>query len=445
MLKKNEKLMMHIDDMTKSGEGVARHNGMTVFVDQGVVGDTVQGVITEVKKNYAKARLEKLERPSILRKSDGILCPYKDQCGGCAFFDVDYHEQLNIKQKQVKDALERIGGFQDPDILPIIGMGIPYHYRNKAQYKVSRNGIGFYKKGSHDVVPIQSCLTQPEISNHVIEIVDQIIKKYGITVYDEKTHKGLVRGVLQRTNREGKVMLIFVVNGDFLPDQEEIIKELQTLPEIVSIYLNINKNKGNRIMGDENVLLWGDASLTEYLGDKRFEISPGSFFQVNTAQTEMLYETVKEFANLKPGEEVYDLYCGTGTIGIYISEEDTKLTGIEISREAVQDAIRNAKINKMTNAQFLSGKAEVVTKDLEGNPDCIILDPPRKGCDASLIHLLQELKAPRIVYVSCNPASLARDLKELSYSYEIREVQPVDLFPMTGHVETVVLMSRKDT
>lgn len=442
MLKTGDQRMLHIEDITQTGEGVAKDNGFTVFVDDTIPGDTVWAEITQVKKNYAKGKCLKRECPSILRRTDGVECPYRHACGGCAFFDVDYHEQLHMKQKQIKEALERIGGIHNPPIEPVIGMGYPYHYRNKAQYKVCAGGLGFYKKGSHQVIPIDSCLTQPVSSEKVIKLVNRIIEEFGLTIYDEKTHKGLLRGVLQRENRNGQIMLVFIINGNRLPQHGEIIEMLSQDPDIVSVYLNINKNKGNRILGDKDVLLSGKPYLTEVLGDKTYQISPSSFFQVNSQQAEILYEVVRRMAQLKPGDTVYDLYCGTGTIGLYITEPGMKLYGIEINEQAVEDAKVNARLNEMDNAQFLAGKAEVITKDLDDEPNCIILDPPRKGCDKSLIDLLLEIKCPRIVYVSCNPASLARDLKDLKEEYDIVSVQPVDLFPMTGHVETVVLMSR---
>ncbi|MGI6109811.1 MAG: 23S rRNA (uracil(1939)-C(5))-methyltransferase RlmD [Eubacteriaceae bacterium] len=442
MLKKNDTIDITIEDMTATGEGVGKHEGMTVFVDGAVPGDEVSARIGVVKPRYAKAEIKEVIQPSSKRKSDGFVCPNAAVCGGCPFFDVDYAEQLRLKEKQVRDALQRIGGFEDPQVLPVIGMENPYHYRNKAQYKVCSKGLGFYQKGSHQVVPIGSCLTQPENSERIISILNSIIKKNGLTVYNEQTHKGLLRGIIQRTNRKGETMLVFVINGRRLPNEQEIISKLSRDKDIVSVYININREKGNRILGKESRLIYGQEYLTETLGGKQFKLSPSSFFQVNTEQTEVLYGLVRDYANVQPGEALYDLYCGTGTIGIYVADGDTRLTGIEINPEAVADAQENAALNGLTNAEFLAGKAEVIAPELSGKPDCIILDPPRKGCDESLLKLLLELKAPRIVYVSCNPTTLARDLKILAPDYKAEKIQPVDLFPQTGHVETVVLMSR---
>ncbi len=442
MYAKNDKIQTLVTDMTSTGEGVSKADGMTVFTEGAVPGDKITSKIVAVKPNYLKSELISIDEESEDRRKDQAVCPYQKQCGGCPFFDIDYSAQLRLKEKQVRDALERIGGFENPPVEPIVGAAEPFFYRNKAQYKVGPDGLGFYAKGSHDVVPTATCLTQPKNSGRIISLINSIIKKNKLSLYDEKTHKGLLRGIIQRTNREGKTMIVFVVNAKRMPEERAIADKLLKDSDIVSVYVNVNKAKGNRILGAENRLIGGEEYLTEKLGGRTFQISPSSFFQVNTAQTEVLYGIVKEYADLKSGEEVYDLYCGTGTIGIYIADDGIKLTGIEINPESVEDAKTNAELNGLTDAEFLAGKAEVVVPEAGGEPDCVILDPPRKGCDRSLLELLLEMKTPRIVYVSCNPTTLARDLKILAGDYTIEKVQPVDLFPQTGHVECVVLMSR---
>lgn len=442
LLKIGQEITAEIIDITSTGEGIAKPDNFTVFIDNTVPGDLVQAKITQIKSSYATAKLEKIINKSNDRRTQSY-CPYEEICGGCSFNSLNYVKQLEYKEKTVRDALERIGGFKNLNILPIMG-GREFNYRNKAQYKVGEEGTGFYAKRTHNLIAVNDCKIQSDVSNKVLKFVNQLIKEYKISIYNENKHSGLIRGILLRNNKENEVMVVLILNGKNLPHQNEIIQQLKSDPNIISAYININTAKNNTVLGKETINLFEKKPLIETLGDKKFIISPQSFFQVNPEQTEVLYHTVKEFADLKPGENLFDLYCGTGTIGMYCYEEGVQLTGVEINKEAVKDAIKNAQLNNIEKATFLAGKAEVIAPNLESKPDCIILDPPRKGCESSLLELLLDLESKRIVYVSCNPSTLARDLKILSQKYNIIKVQPVDLFPQTGHVETVVLLELKD-
>lgn len=428
-----------ITDLTATGEGVAHIDGFTVFVEGAVPGDTVQATVTTVKAQYALAETTKILTPSSGRAPENP-CPHAGTCGGCSYYNLTYGAQLEAKYRLVADALKKIGGFEKLNISPVLASK-PWHYRNKAQYKCGKDGLGFYKKKTHDVIPVANCRLQSENNARIAALIGQIIKDYHLSLYDENTHQGLLRGVLTRTNRCGQTMVVFIINAKKLPDAAAIAQTLMSDPDIVSVYQNTNTSPGNVVLGKDFKLLAGAQVLSETLGDKTFELSPSAFFQVNTEQTEVLYDTVKAFADLKPGETLYDLYCGTGTIGLYIAQPGVKLYGVELNKQAVQDARRNAARNHI-DATFLAGKAEIIAPELSEKPDCVVLDPPRKGCDKTLLDLLLKLKAPRIVYVSCNPATLARDLKILSTAYTVEKVQPVDLFPQTGHVETVVLLTK---
>lgn len=429
-----------IYDITSTGEGVTDLNGFKIFTPHTIPGDKAVMQITDVKPRWATAKVQEICEPSVNRKPKTQKCPYADRCGGCPWDGLTEAAQLESKRKQVEGALSHIGGLTVP-VAPVIGMTDTHRYRNKAQYKLCKEGAGFYEKKSHTVVPIADCAIQQDVINKTAAAVSHILKNSGLSLYNEKTKKGLLRGMLIRANRKNEVMLVLIANGAVLPEQDSLVTELSKIPDIVSIYLNTNRCAGNRVLGDKSKLLFGRKYLYETLGDKSFRISPSSFFQVNTEQTEKLYDVVKDYAALKPGDTVYDLYCGTGTIGLYLAEDDINLYGIEINKEAVKDARDNARENGV-DAEYICGAAETAVKEIPQKPDVIILDPPRKGCDEKLLTLLEELKAPRIVYVSCNPATLARDLKRLSELYNIEKVQPVDLFGQTGHVETVVLMTK---
>ncbi len=438
-IKVGQKLNLNIKDITSTGEGVGKVDNFTVFVDKTVPGDKVKIVIDKIKPNYAIGKTLKFITKSNKRIDN--TCIFNNNCGGCPYGNLNYAEQLRIKENNLKQCLTRIGGFKDLDILPIIGTN-KCNYRNKSQFKVSNNGLGFYKKGSHEIVTINNCEIQSDTINKLIPTLEKIIKKANISIYNEKTNKGLLRGILVRSNKENEVLISFIINGDSLPNQREIINLLKKNPLIISIFLNINKGKGNRILGNKTKVLYKRKDLIETLGNKKFKISPDSFFQVNSDQAEVLYNIIKNFIELSQDDEILDLYCGTGSIGIYVANSDTHLTGIEINKAAIDDAIYNAQLNGLKNSKFYVGKAEEVINKLSLKPTCVILDPPRKGCEKKLLEYLLKLKLNKIVYVSCNPATLARDLKVLSQIYKVKKVQPVDMFPNTGHLETVVLLEK---
>lgn len=445
-MKIKERITIVLEDITHSGEGVGRVDNMIVFVDGGVPGDTVEIEITAIKKTYMTGKILKLIIPSGTRQEPP--CPYFGRCGGCQLLQVQYDAQLAIKRKIVTDALERIGGIKDVPVNAVIGMETPYRYRNKAQFKISGKGVGFFAKRSHQIVPIEDCLTQPESCVQVIETFNALLKDGCFELYDEQQHTGFLRGIIQRTNEQGENMIVIVGNGKKLKHKDKILQAItERIPEVRSVYLNVNTTRGNAVLGRENHLLLGTPQIEERIGDLSFLISPNSFFQVNTRQTKVLYDLVKRMATLTGAETLFDLYCGTGTIGLYLAREAARVYGIEIVENAVLDAQENAERNQIKNIRFIQGKSETEAPKLaeEGvHPDVIVLDPPRKGCDPALLEMIENLSVPKVVYVSCNPSTLARDLKILrEYGYQVQEVQPVDLFPGTGHVETCVLLSRK--
>ncbi len=446
-MKIKERITIVLEDITHSGEGVGRVDNMIVFVDGGVPGDTVEIEITAIKKTYMTGKILKLIIPSGTRQEPP--CPYFGRCGGCQLLQVQYDAQLAIKRKIVTDALERIGGIKDVPVNAVIGMETPYRYRNKAQFKISGKGVGFFAKRSHQIVPIEDCLTQPESCVQVIETFNALLKDGCFELYDEQQHTGFLRGIIQRTNEQGENMIVIVGNGKKLKHKVKILQAItERIPEVRSVYLNVNTTRGNAVLGRENHLLLGTPQIEERIGDLSFLISPNSFFQVNTRQTKVLYDLVKRMAALTGAETLFDLYCGTGTIGLYLAREAARVYGIEIVENAVLDAQENAERNQIKNIRFIQGKSETEAPKLaeEGvHPDVIVLDPPRKGCDPALLEMIENLSVPKVVYVSCNPSTLARDLKILrEYGYQVQEVQPVDLFPGTGHVETVALLSKLD-
>jgi len=445
-IKVGEKYTMEIMDITHSGEGVGRLDNMIVFVEGGLPGDVLEVEIKNVKKTYAQGKLLSINQSSPERVTPA--CPYFEECGGCQILHMCYDGQLRAKSKMVKDALQRIGGLKEIEVSPIVGMEDPQRYRNKAQFKLDNKGMGFYAKKSHNLVHIQDCLNQPESAADAIKTINALIKDLNLSIYDERTHKGYVRGVLQRTNLQGENMITLIINGKDLSQRQAIVEGiLAGIPNVKSIYVNINREKGNVILGRKSLCVHGAARLVEQIGDLSFSISPNSFFQVNSKQTVKLYDTIKAFADLKGTETVFDLYCGTGTIGLYLAAQAKQVIGIESVGDAILDARENAGLNQIENASFHLGRAEdemlKIIKEEGVKPDLIILDPPRKGCEESLLTAINDLGTPRIIYVSCNPSTLARDLKFMTDAgYAIKAVQPVDLFPGTGHVETVCLMSR---
>ena len=451
--KKNDLLTVTIEDMGHDGEGIGKVDGYTVFVKDTVIGDKVQAKIMKAKKNYGYARLVEIMEPSKDRVEP--RCAYARQCGGCQIQALSYEKQLAYKQQKIENNLIRIGGFQKEEIpmQPIIGMEDPYHYRNKAQFPVGcdKEGhliAGFYAGRTHSIISNRKCYLGVEVNEQILNLVLAHMEAYDIPAYDEMTGKGLVRHVLIRYGFQSKeIMVCLVVNGGYIPEAEELIARLCKIPGMTSISLNINREKTNVILGRKGKLLWGKEYITDTIGPIAYQISPQSFYQVNPVQTQKLYEKALEYAGLEGNETVWDLYCGIGTISLFLAQKAKQVYGVEIVPAAIEDAKRNATLNHITNAEFFVGKAEEVLPEKyekEGiYADVIVVDPPRKGCEESVLATMVKMQPKRIVYVSCDSATLARDLKDLrGEGYEVKKVQGVDQFPHTVHVETVCLLSK---
>lgn len=470
--KKDDLVTLTIEDLGTGGEGIGKVDGYTVFVKDAVIGDVVEAKIIKAKKNYGYGRLINIIKPS----SDRVeaKCPVARQCGGCQIQQMSYEAQLRFKEKLVKNNVERIGGLTESgcELEPVIGMDNPFHYRNKAQYPVGYNKnneiiCGFYAGRTHYIVDCCDCALGAEGNVTILEAVKAWMKKENITAYDEETGKGLVRHILIRTGyHTDQVMVCIVVNAKkgALKDapMKKLVDRLSVIAGMTSIMVNYNREKTNVILGNECDTLWGQSFIEDYIGDIKYQISPLSFFQVNPQQTEKLYNKALEYADLKGGETVWDLYCGIGTISLFLAGKAKKVYGVEIVPQAIEDAKNNAAINGITNAEFFVGKAEEVVpafydKMQEAaaagdeqakesiHPDVIVVDPPRKGCEESLLETIVAMSPDRVVYVSCDSATLARDLKFLeAHGYKTKKVQPVDQFGHTVHIEVACCLQRVD-
>ena len=470
-VKKNEVFDIVIEDMTNEGEGIGKFQGFPFFVKDAVIGDRARVKVIKAKKNYAYARLEKLLKPGKDRVEP--RCPVARQCGGCTLQHLSYEAQLQYKYRKVANCLKRIGGVEDPEqyMEGIIGMFteeesrtldddriIPnicdhgsFHYRNKAQFPVgqAKDGsivTGFYAGRSHVIIDQPYCYLQAEGTEEILACVKEYMNEYGVTPYDEKTRTGTVRHVLIRSGKaSGQVMVCLVINAQKLPYEEEIAKMLSALPGMTSISYNINQENTNRILGNQTVTIWGEDTIMDDIGEVHFKISPQSFYQVNPTQTKVLYEKALEYAALTGTETVWDVYCGIGTISLFLAQKAGHVYGVEIVPEAIRDAKENARLNGFQNTTFYVGKAEeVLPREYEAHQvhaDVIVVDPPRKGCDEKALRTMVKMEPERIVYVSCDPATLARDVKWLGENgYELKKVCVVDQFAMTGHVESVIMM-----
>ena len=450
--RKNDLVTLEIEDCGIDGEGIGKADGFTVFVKDAVIGDTVTAKIIKAKKNYGYGRLMEVLKPSPYRVEP--KCEFARQCGGCQLQALSYEQQLVFKTNKVKGHLERIGGFTDIPMEPIIGMDELFHYRNKAQFPVGRNKegkivTGFYAGRTHNIIENRDCALGVAENKEVLDRVIAHMEKYGIEPYNEATGKGLVRHVLIRYGYFTKeVMVCLILNGNKIPKEELLVKSLCEIPGMTSITINVNKKRSNVILGEEICLLWGQEYITDRIGDISYQISPLSFYQVNPMQTQKLYAKALEYADLHGEETVWDLYCGIGTISLFLAQKAKFVRGVEIVPAAIENAKENAKLNGLENTEFFVGKAEeVLPREYKKNgvyADVIVVDPPRKGCDETLLETMVEMNPERIVYVSCDSATLARDLKYLcERGYELRKVCPVDQFGMTVHVETVVLLSQQ--
>ena len=456
-IKKNNDYEIVIEDLTMNGEGVGRIDGYALFVKDTVPGDVVIAKAIKLKKNYGYGRLMKIITPSNDRVE--AKCPVAKACGGCTFMAMSYEKQLEFKRKLIENNLTRIGGLKDIEIPPIIGMDSPYRYRNKAQFPVGtdKDGnivMGFYAGRTHSIIPNEDCLIGADINAGILAAIKDFMLKNHIKPYDENSQTGLVRHILIRTGfTTGEIMVCLVINGEKLPKSDELIKSLLNLHfsddrKIASIMTNTNKENTNVILGRKCSLLYGREYIEDYIGDVKYQIGPLSFYQVNPIQTKKLYGLALEFAGLTGNETVWDLYCGIGTISLFLAQKARKVYGVEIVPEAIADAKNNARINGINNVEFYVGKAEEVLPDKYEKEnvyaEVIVVDPPRKGCDETLLETMIKMSPERIVYVSCDSATLARDLKYLTErGYEVKRVQGVDQFCHSGHVESVVLLSQQ--
>lgn len=450
-VKKNDYIDVEFVDLTHEGQGVAKIDGFPIFVPGGLQGECAQIKILNVKKNYGYGKLIEIKEKSPYR----VEIPKEDmhKYGGCQLHHMSYEGQLQFKQNLVEQTLLRIGKLQDVNIHPIIGMEQPFHYRNKAQVPVGeRNGsliTGFYKPRTHEIIDTDESIIHMEAINEAIKIVKEICSELGVAAYNEEAHSGVLRHIMVRYGRKtDELMIVLITRTEKLPHWEEIVgKIVAALPNVKSIVHNVNPKRTNVILGEKTQVLWGQDVIYDYIGNVKFAISPRSFYQVNPVQTKVLYEKALEYAGLSGEEIVIDAYCGIGTISLFLAQQAKMVYGVEVVPDAVNDAKKNADLNGITNVEFAVGEAETVIPNWaeEGiRADVIVVDPPRKGCDAALLNTIIEMKPNRVVYVSCNPVTLARDLGILEAGgYQTVEVQPVDMFPMTMHVECVVQLILK--
>lgn len=451
MLSKNKEYVVDIVDIGQGGVGIGKYKGFTVFVEGGLIQDKVKVRISKSKKNYAVGDIVEILEKSPFRV-DRICSDDLKDCGGCQIQELDYNKQLELKTNEVKQVISRIGKLENVEIHETIGMQSPCRYRNKAQFPIQNiNGstaIGFYRKKSHDVIPTDICVIQHDINDKIIKIIKTYIQAYNISIYNEMTHTGVLRHLVTKVGfTTNEVMVVLVANGTNLPHLNELASVLQeNIPGFKTLVLNINKAKTNVILGKENKVIYGNGKINDYIGDLVFEISPLSFFQVNPIQTEVLYNKALEYAELEENDTVFDIYCGIGTISLFLAQKASKVYGIEIIEDAIKDAKINAKLNNLDNVEFYVGKAEEVVPKMyrEGkSANVVVIDPPRKGCDEKVLDTIVSMKPDRVVYVSCNPSTLARDLAYLDErGYKCVEIQPVDMFPHTMHVETVAKLRR---
>jgi len=446
---------VEITGLNHEGAGVGRIEGYTLFVKGALAGERVRACVDHVKKSYGFATLVEVLEKSASRTLPP--CPLFDRCGGCSLQHLAYEEQLRHKRQIVMDNLQRIGGFSLEGegavvVHPTLGMRDPWRYRNKAQVPIGEeNGAlvgGFYAEKSHEIIDMDECLIQHPANDEAVAAVKRLAAELNIPPYDEQRHTGLLRHVVAKVGaKTGEVMVVLVTTGEEIPQRERLVAAIrEQVPGVTSIVQNINPDRTNVIFGKKTVTLWGSGVIYDYIGPIKFAISPRSFYQVNPAQTEVLYNKTLEYAGATGTETVIDAYCGIGTISLFLAQKSRHVYGVEIVPEAIADAKRNAALNGIENVTFEAGAAEVVIpawKEQGIRADVIVVDPPRKGCDEALLKTILEMEPKRVVYVSCNPSTLARDLKVLAEKYAVKEVQPVDMFPHTSHVECCALLIGK--
>ncbi|MFD0589053.1 23S rRNA (uracil(1939)-C(5))-methyltransferase RlmD [Paenibacillus sp. GCM10027627] len=450
-VKQGDRIIVTIKRIGINGEGVGYYKRKAVFVEGALPGEVVKANVTKAESGYLNASLVEIEKKSPDRAEPP--CPVYEECGGCQLQHMNYEAQLAAKEEIVREAFQRYAGIEELPMRPILGMENPWGYRNKAQLQAGKQGddiiTGLYSAGTHKLVDISGCEVQHPVVNEVMEGTKEVLAELDIAIYNERTRQGAVRTVVARVAQAtGHVQLTLILDMDKLPDARRFVQRIrEKLPMVKTIAQNVNKGKSPLIFGERTTVLWGDERLNETLGDVRFSLSPRAFFQLNPEQTVKLYDAAKEAASLTGKELVVDAYCGTGTIGMWLAPEAREVRGIELIPEAVRDARSNADTSGITNTRFFEGRAEELLPQWveQGvRPDVVVVDPPRTGCELPLLQAIAQAKPKRLVYVSCNPSTLAKDCKVLlGNGYQLEWVQPVDMFPQTSHVESVVLMVRK--
>ena len=451
MFSKNKEFIVDICDFGTGGEGIGKIDGYTLFVKDSIPGDKCKVIITKPHDNFAFAKLIEVISPSEYRVEP--KCPVSKRCGGCKVMAAAYEKQLEFKQNKVKNNLIKIGKVNDFFMSPIIGMEEPYHYRNKAQFPIgiNKDGViisGFYAGRTHVIIESDKCYLGVEENEAILNIIKKFMEEKHILPYDEITLQGLIRYIMiRKAFVTGEIMVCIVINGNKIPDSEELVERLCSVKGMTSISISINLCNTNVILGKLVENLYGKGYITDYIKDLKFRISPKSFFQVNPVQTEKLYQTALDYADLSGEETVWDLYCGIGTISLFLARSAKKVYGVEIISDAIKDARNNAKINQIENVEFFVGKSEEILPQFYekngGYADVIVVDPPRKGCDTALLKTIIKMQPQKLVYVSCDSATLARDVKFMTErGYELKKVQAVDMFPHTEHVETIVALHR---
>ena len=452
-MKKNEEYIVDIIDNGYEGEGIAKIDNFTIFISGAIKGEKVKIVIVKVTSSYAYGKILEIIEKSEDRIED-IDCNTYKRCGGCNLRHMNYNKTLELKKNTVQNLVNKTLK-NKIEVKDTIGMKNPYNYRNKAQYPVGMNKegnpiIGVFANRTHEVIEIKECMIQNKQSEEIAKFICEFAKQNNISVYNEETRKGLLRHIVIKVGlKTNEIMCVLVLNGRKINNEEKLIKELiQEFPNIKTIVKNINMQNTNVILGKENINVYGDGYIYDKLGDYTFKISPLSFYQINPTQTEKLYNLALEKAELTGKEILFDLYCGIGTIGIFMANKAKEVYGIEIVEQAIEDAKENCKINNITNAKYYAGDTEKLLSDLIGKqniiPDVVVVDPPRKGLDNTTIENIKKIKAKKVIYISCNPATLVRDLSKLEEQYEIKEIQPLDMFPFSHHVENIAVLKLKD-
>ena len=451
-LKKNDIITVRIEDLGSEGMGIAKVDGYALFVKDTVTGDLCDVRITKLNKNFGFARLERVLEASESRCD--AACDNANRCGGCQIMAMKYESQLKFKENKVRNNIERIGKAKDFEINEIIGMDEPYRYRNKTQYPIGRSKdgaiiYGFYAGRTHAIISSDDCMLAPEINKGIMNEIVSFMEEFHIKPYDEVSGEGLVRHALIRNAKEG-IMVCLIINGKKLPKSDVLVERLSSNFGISEVSLNVNTKKNNVILGDEVIILSGKGYVVDYIDELKYKISPKSFYQVNMVQTSKLYSVAREYADIKEGDIVWDMYCGIGTMSLFFAKKAEHVYGVEIVPEAIDDARENAKLNNIDNATFYVGAAEdvvpsVINSDSKSkSPDVVVVDPPRKGCDKTLLDTIAKMNPKRLVYVSCDSATLARDIEILQgLDFKLKKVQPVDMFPHTVHVETVCLLEKE--